>query len=382
MRNTLRRELPFLLLITLIVVVAGLVYEIKFHRAQGFKRPSVPMTAANASCIQLVARLDWRAPQWGVQLAVSNDGRVLALEDAYQVAVWMDAGQGVLKRVRTFAYDESPEVCCMLPRTAFALSPDGRFLATSFTQQERGSVRLWGGEDGALRDQFSTPSDEVRELAFSPDSSRILYTYAGEVYLWDVATGQRAEIGKARALDHVTFAPDGGLFYLTEHTLEYMTPDAAGVRSVITGLSAPERLVVALPGRLIAIQDSQALTVYDARDYRPIWRLDNSAAIGNLWKLSANGRYLLTVKGDTIRTFDIEQQKPLAEIPVTHYDRLPDATLSPSGDLLAFYRYPYTVVFWDVRSGQKAATVYDYQLSFPCVSVRMAPFSPRTPVTL
>ena len=365
MKDRLRQELPFFLAIAFVVVLAGLVYYIKFHRPQDFKHPGTPMTAANASCIKLVARLDWHAPQWGVQLAISNDGRVLALENDHQVTVWTDDGQGTLKPTHTFAYVESSEGCCMLPRTEFTLSPNGQFLATSYTKQEQSTVRLWRVKDEALLFQFTTSSHEVRRLTFSPDSTHLLYTYGGDVYLWDVATGQRIAIGEEHDMKHVTFAPDSGLFYLTERTLEYINPNTTSSRSVIRGLIRPERLVVALRGNLLAIQDGHAITLYDARDYRSVWRLDDSTTVGNLWKLSDNGRYLLTVKGDNIRTFDIEQQRLLAEIPVTSYDRLSESTLSPSGDLLALYRYPYTVVFWDVRRGQKTATVYDYQLSFP-----------------
>ena len=365
MRDKLRRELPFLLAISSIVVVAALVYTIKFHRPQGFERPRAPMSAANASCIALVAHLDWHAPQWGVQVAISDDGRVLALENGRQVALWVDDGRGTLKPARAFAYAESPEECCMLPETEFALSPDGKLLATSYTEQGQSTVRLWKVEDETLLFHFTTSSHAVRRLAFSPDGAHLLYAYGGEVYLWDVATGQRVFLGRERDLKHVTFAPNGGLFYLTERTLEYLDPSTLSSRSVIGGLTAPERLAVALAGSLIAIQDGQALTLYDARDYRPIWRLEDVATTGNLWKLSDDGRYVLTVKGGKIRTFDSERRKPLAEIPLTDYDRLADSALSPSGDLLALYRYPYTVVFWDVRSGQKAATVYDERLSFP-----------------
>jgi WD40 repeat protein len=92
-------------------------------------------------------------------------------------------------------------------QSVLAVSPDGRLLASSGTEQ----IRLWDSSGKLLR-TFSHEFGGVETLAFSPDGT--LLASAGSdtnVHFWDVATGQQKASLRDRLLTTfaMTFTADG-----------------------------------------------------------------------------------------------------------------------------------------------------------------------------
>ncbi len=93
--------------------------------------------------------------------------------------------------------------------TALALSPDGRFLATTSPQDR---IYLWRATDGASIRTISDQNHWTDGIAFAPDG-RLLATGSrdGKVTLWDAHTGaERASFGPhTGCVWSVAFSPDG-----------------------------------------------------------------------------------------------------------------------------------------------------------------------------
>ncbi len=133
------------------------------------------------------------------------DGKTLTAAGFHMdklVSLW-DVASG--KRLRTFAGQTEWEA------DATALSPDGRWLASTGTDRQ---ILVWNVATAELRLRLQDQPTRVAALAFSPDS-QILAATGGDrcVRLWDCATGRlrRTLAGHGDWVCTVAFSPDGTL---------------------------------------------------------------------------------------------------------------------------------------------------------------------------
>jgi RNA polymerase sigma factor (sigma-70 family) len=208
----------------------------------------------------------------------------------------------------------------------------------------------------------------VSDLAFSPDGKRLVSGGAGQLRVWDAATGrleQRFRVGSAFDFPVVAFTPSGAL--LTS------TPQDAGCRllDVVTGkelrrvsLRAPDvafgPLTVSPGGRLAAVADWDNVRVFDAATgketlHLPVPDLPGGLQVG----LSANGKLL--AYGDNasvIRIHDTTTGKRIIELKGEWHGSLSHLTFSPDGQSLAGITGGApgsggAVVVWDVAQGKE-----------------------------
>ncbi|MHC1769227.1 MAG: WD40 repeat domain-containing protein [Verrucomicrobiia bacterium] len=93
-----------------------------------------------------------------------------------------------------------------------AFSPDRRFFATGGLHD--GRLVLWDMATHMARPFGRVARNGMQELAFSPDSQRLVFGEMGPpgaVKLWDVATGREVATlpGKFGFTNHILFSPDG-----------------------------------------------------------------------------------------------------------------------------------------------------------------------------
>jgi WD40 repeat protein len=149
------------------------------------------------------------------KLAISPEGKALAIGSEDMVVRLLDAGSGVVQATLHAGRGVAD---------GLAFSPDGTLLATAEHGQEE--VRLWDIVAGHVRATLQGPSGwNEKVLAFSPDGQTLAIggldpTNALAASLWEAATGQRTVtvkgdqpgFGDPRDVGWVTvfaFSPDG-----------------------------------------------------------------------------------------------------------------------------------------------------------------------------
>jgi len=150
-------------------------------------------------------------PQSSSRLAISRDGRVLALGSSDGAVRLWDLGAG--GQVRTLRGHTGGV-------TSVVLSADGRWLASTADEIGVASgkydpvVRLWNLQDGRLAHALAGHAEGVLAAAFTPDG-RVLASGGRDhtVRLWDTATGQelRTLRGHTGQVNAVAISPDGRL---------------------------------------------------------------------------------------------------------------------------------------------------------------------------
>ena len=167
--------------------------------------------------------------------------------------------------------------------STLALSPDGRWLAGASLSLETGDrdVRLWDVATGKLAQRLELPGGEYSgavTMVFAGDSSRLVtagrsgnvYKSAGDVRLWDVATGKeiRAFNGHANWVGCVALTPDGRMLASggSDRTLRLWEVASGKERGRIVGHEASVFSLDFSPdGRLLAAASREApVFIWDA----------------------------------------------------------------------------------------------------------------------
>ncbi len=134
--------------------------------------------------------------------ALSPDGRRIAVSSGkdWHVHVFDVAGGEEVLRME---FDQ----CCAASNLSW--SPDGRYLASGFVP------RVWDATTGRLRFSLFGHTDQVLDLDWSRDSTRLVTgSYDGTARVWELAEGGAQELMSLSAqptsiITGVSFSPDG-----------------------------------------------------------------------------------------------------------------------------------------------------------------------------
>ena len=291
--------------------------------------------------------------EYGVtSFAISPDGRMIATGSDHKgtVRIWDTATERELKVL------EGPG--SRVFRTAF--SPDARFLATASAD---GIARLWDVETGRLLKKLEVARDhpdEVTDIAFSPDG-RFLATTSleGTSRIWDVETGWHLKVMKGRDLfdtTSVAFSPDGRMI-ATGHG------NAIETRASFR-FSGSARIWDVAAGRLQKVLGKRS------RDVRAV-------------AISPDGRMIATGYGRTIpaatgflssgsvRIWDIDaggRELALGG----RWDSVTSVAFSSDGRMLAAGLNNNTARIWDLAGGREPKVIGDHSEGVTAVA-----FSPN-----
>jgi YVTN family beta-propeller protein len=132
-------------------------------------------------------------------LAVSPDGRLLAICQKVKMSVWLADGSRQLWEV-----PNNPDRCA-------AFSPDGKWIATGDLD---GKVSLWEvASEGRVHRTLNGHAATVTGVSFHPDGSRLVSSsFDGQVKVWDWKAGVELltlPLPGGGLAWHAIFSPDG-----------------------------------------------------------------------------------------------------------------------------------------------------------------------------
>jgi RNA polymerase sigma factor (sigma-70 family) len=333
-------------------------------------------------------------------LDFTRDGAaVVTAQDNGLVHFW-DAVSG--REIRTIDMLESARVQDKLLRD-FALSPDGSLMAAAgfaFDPELRRiihRVSIRGVKRGQLQREFEVPAVDLFSVAFSPDGATLATGgFAGEVGLWDVASGDRLatlKLGNA-PVRSIAFAPDGRVLAVNEERKGTRLWDLAASRETVLSSAGcgPTAPVFSPDSRLLAINlldgeaelwdrasgqkhlavqgqavvfapDSRSLAmmgtdggtfaVIDVETGSERWHTRLGWGAGNKFAYSADGKTIVTAQGGVLRFFDAATGRERLGDPEAHESGVSFVRYVKDGHTLQSAGDDGTIRLWDVASGRQ-----------------------------
>lgn len=286
-------------------------------------------------------------------LAVSSDGRMIALGNQRAVLVWDTAATlaaGVGRQL--FAFQEH-EV--LVQRLAF--SPDGKWLAASGDR-----ICLWDLADGQLRHTFNAPNNYLLGLAFHPAGELLAGGSSDAIHLWRVQTGEMVHAFAAheQRILSLAYSPDGKTLASAseDHTVRLWDAGCRNMHVIHSYVNMVHTLDISPDGRYLACgTEDQQVRLYDYVSGRILaaWSRHNSI----IWRVafSPDGSRLATCSRDR---HVLEWAIPGGE--TVHRLKSGDARIAslvyrPNGRLLAVGDTRGAVTLWDVAAGRPVQTL-------------------------
>ncbi|HUG91991.1 MAG TPA: M56 family metallopeptidase [Planctomycetaceae bacterium] len=301
---------------------------------------------------------EWSVPDVSRSLAISGDGRRLAVNDSMYGATVLDAATGgpiqVIRGQRLNALGRRANWRCV------ALNHDGTVLAAA---DGNGSSRVAlfdvdsGSEMGFIDN--APPRGSIGQLCFSPDD-RTLVIAAQEVRLWDVATRrqEREFQNRTGGVRAIAFGPDmrwlasAGPRDVALWSADSEVPVWTTDREFMLKHPMMNSLAVSPDGTLLAVAAEHRvilLSTSDGREVTPDWTAADelmSTSVG------ADGRQLATRSQDgTLAIWELpsgaRRQSWPGPLPDAHYP----IAYSPDGRTLACGTPRRTIVLYDALTG-------------------------------
>ncbi len=262
-------------------------------------------------------------------VSFSPDGKVLASGSGNIIKLWDWRSGQLLREIQVQAGIAG------IMSTSFAFSPSGEVIAGISDNGQ--AVSLWsvatGTELKKLRPAFSNSSNLwirvgfIRNVAFSPDGKTLMASTsgsggnrerAGEITLWDTATGrERLSIDAGGGIDSIAFAPDG--------------------KTLAGNIKNQPKIWSAATGKEVRTMEGHATQV---------------SAVG----ISADGAVLASGNGDgTIRLWNVRQRQ--VQILQGHTTPVETVVFSPDAKTLASSDASQTLKIWDTLTGRVLKTL-------------------------
>ncbi|MBI3844937.1 MAG: PD40 domain-containing protein [Planctomycetes bacterium] len=277
---------------------------------------------------------------------------------------------------------------------AVAFSPDG-FAVASGADQPDASAAVWRSSDGSPLRSFLPQDRGVRDVAFSPDGSRLAigflrfdgYVFTGRVNLWDLASNTlvRTFVGGAK----LAFSPDGQFLAVdgggpNGYVSVWRVSDGQRVFNVLHGGNTTD-VAYSPDGRIVAsCGTDNTIKLWDAASGALLRTLSGHADDVNTIAFSPDGQWIASGAGgsdvpgeSTIKLWRVSDGFLLRTL-AGHADFVDDVDFSPDGAVLVSSGQDggsptgATIRFWQVSDGSLLAT-YDQQTNGGVPSVAYSP---------
>ncbi len=256
-----------------------------------------------------------------------------------------------------------------------AVSPDGRLVASAAAPHGgapwRGlEIKVWETDTGREVLSLEGPATPAPELAFSPDSRRLVAHKGNTVMVWDVRDGRLVHTLPLKGGSYVNtllvFGPGGRLAVALAPTGP--TAKQAGAVQVYDVDAGQELWHTPLPAKAnpvgLRYTPDGGLTAVCADGAVLAWDMEGTAAPAgparvppqSLAVVSSDGKLLAGATGNGVHVWDVATGKETATLP-SHSEAVEGLAFSADGKQLAAGGVNGTIVVWDTASGQLLSTL-------------------------
>jgi WD40 repeat protein/tRNA A-37 threonylcarbamoyl transferase component Bud32 len=294
-------------------------------------------------------------------LALSKDGKVLALRKGGEVALWDLDIKRPLRELPNAATG------------ALAFSPTGSLLAVgSRDAAGQPGIDLWDVSTGQLTKTLPHKA-EVRSVAFSPDA-KLLATFdnRGGVAVVELGFGNTLTNFDLRPPRHrpagvVAFSPDGSRLAVGEdyggiHLLSLRAGTVVQVQMPFN--DGTSTLVFSPDADVLAAAFGAIICLYDARSGEALGQLTNHTEWVSGLAFTPDGRQLASASSDgTIRIWSVADRSELRCL-WSSREGLAGLALLPDGKTLVSGGWAGSVCFWDAAGSHQALAHTNLAISF------------------
>jgi WD40 repeat protein len=303
-------------------------------------------------------------------LAVSPDGSVVATGSQDRTARLWDAKTGKLlhvlgghglyvesvdfspdgERVATGSFREArlwetktgKLVAYLHGSVAVAFSPDGKVLAGSTPNK---TIALWDGRTGALLRELPASQGWVRNVAFSPDGSRLAAAGYDSVRLWDTKTDAVVMSHKpVHTVHDIHFSRDGA--WLAAESTARMPLWEAKTGKLMRLLDGYQ-LDFSPDGKVVAVTGKDRVELQETATGKVL-----RAVPGGRGVLLPNGTLVTSGLHGPLSVMDPGSGKLLARGAETHADQVLSVAFSSDGKALFAGQKDGAVRRWDLGTGK------------------------------